>query len=66
MLMLHFLIETAVRNRRRQPSVISQIFQKSTVSFGLITFFALKVIFVDIFITLGDVCTDFWQVCVIN
>ena len=54
------VIEAAILSRR--PSVISQIFKKSTVSFGLITFFALKVLFVDIFITVGDVCTDFWQV----
>ena len=58
------VIEAAILSRR--PSVISQIFKKSTVSFGLITFFALKVLFVDIFITVGDVCTDFWQVRVIE
>ena len=58
------VIEAAILSRR--PSVISQIFKKSTVSFGLITFFALKVLFVDIFITVGDVCTDFWQVRVIG
>ena len=58
------VIEAAILSRR--PSVISQIFKKSTVSFGLITFFALKVLFVDIFITVGDVCTDFWQVRLIG
>jgi len=58
------VIEEAILSRR--PSVISQIFKKRTVSFGLITFFALKVLFVDIFITVGDVCTDFWQVRVIG
>ena len=68
--MSHIVIETTVQNQQRmlsrRPSVISQIFKKSTVSFGLITFFALKVLFVDIFITVGDVCTDFWQVRVIG
>ena len=69
-LISHIVIEAAVQNQQRilsrRPSVISQIFKKSTVSFGLITFFALKVLFVDIFITVGDVCTDFWQVRVIG
>ena len=69
-LISHFVIEAAVQNQQRilsrRPSVISQIFKKSTVSFGLITFFALKVLFVDIFITVGDVCTDFWQVRLIG
>ena len=69
-LISYIVIEAAVQNQERilsrRPSVISQIFKKSTVSFGLITFFALKVLFVDIFITVGDVCTDFWQVRVIE
>ena len=69
-LISYIVIEAAVQNQQRilsrRPSVISQIFKKSTVSFGLITFFALKVLFVDIFITVGDVCTDFWQVRVIG
>ena len=69
-LISHIVIDAAGQNQQRilsrRPSVISQIFKKSTVSFGLITFFALKVLFVDIFITVGDVCTDFWQVRVIG
>ena len=69
-LISHIVIDAAGQNQQRilsrRPSVISQIFKKSTVSFGLITFFALKVLFVDIFITVGDVCTDFWQVRVIE
>ena len=46
----------------RRQSVVSQVFKSHHASFGLITFFALKVIFVDIFISIGDVFTDFWQV----
>ena len=48
----------------RRQSVVSQVFKSRHASFGLITFFALKVIFVDIFIAIGDVSTDFWQVYV--
>ena len=45
-------------------SQISHIFERNGgETFGLISFFVLKVLFVDIFISLGDVCTDFWQVC---
>ena len=46
----------------RRQSTISQVFKNRHSSFGLITFFALKVIFIDIFIAIGDVSTDFWQV----
>ena len=48
----------------RRQSTVSQVFKNKGASFGLITFFALKVIFVDIFIAIGDVATDFWQVLV--
>ena len=31
-------------------------------SFVLASFYVLKVLFIDMTISLGDVCTDFWQV----
>ena len=52
-------------NQKRRPSTVSafsQHFKKNPVSFGLIGFFVLKVVFVDIFIAFGDVFSDFWQV----
>ena len=32
----------------------------------MITFFALKIIFIDIFIAIGDLSTDFWQVSLLK
>ena len=34
-------------------------------SFVLASFYVLKVLFIDMTISLGDVCTDFWQVLII-
>ena len=33
-------------------------------SFVLASFYVLKVLFIDMTISLGDVCTDFWQVLI--
>ena len=50
------------KRRISTVSALSQHFKKNPVSFGLIGFFVLKVVFVDIFIAFGDVFSDFWQV----
>ena len=44
-------------------SVISDIFERKEQSIFL-AFFLFKIVFVDIGIAVGDVVSDFWQVCI--
>ena len=44
-------------------STFSRLFRGNTASIGLAAFFVFKVLFLDIFIPLGAVSSDFWQVC---
>ena len=43
-------------------SNFSRLFRGNKASFGLAAFFVFKVLFFDIFIPLGAVSSDFWQV----
>ena len=53
--------ETIPAGTKRPKSNISSAFTKQHAGFGLVNFFTLKVLFFDVFITLGDVISDFAQ-----
>ena len=53
-------VENKRHRRKSDPESISE--QDETTSFNLTGFYVLKVLFIDMTISLGDVGTDFWQV----
>jgi hypothetical protein len=48
------------QNYKTEP--VSDVEETSSSLAGLAGLYVLKVLFIDMTISLGDVCTDFWQV----
>ena len=54
-------------NKRKKYSderLQNEDLELDNASFVLASFYVLKVLFIDMTISLGDVCTDFWQVLI--
>ena len=55
---------TSIKGKKNKNHTLSpeSELEKDDAPFALAGLYVLKVLFIDMTISLGDVCTDFWQV----